>query len=697
MRECLQDVYDVPTLRELMNRVAQRRIRILEVETVTPSPFAASLLFGYVGAFMYEGDSPLAERRAAALSLDSTLLAELLGRVELRELLDQKVIESTVAQLQHLADDRRVRDAEGVADLLRLLGPLTEAEVAQRSTVDDVGGWVEGLRSARRALTVSFAGQTWWVAVEDIGLLRDGVGIAVPVGIPASFTESVADPLGELLGRYARTRGPFTTVDAAERFGLGLRVTADVLGRMSADRRLVRGEFTTSIPVDTEQWCDADVLKILRRRSLAALRAQVEPVSTAAYARFLPAWQQVGVEKSTGVDGLASVIEQLSGVPIPASAIEPLVFGQRVRNYQPAMLDELLAAGEVTWSGAGEIGSGDGWIAFHSAETAPLTLATPADFELTDVHREVLDTLGNGGAYFFRQLTGGAPEADTKAALWELIWAGRVTGDTFAPVRALLAGSGKRGGAHRQRQRPPRLSRYSVAHAQTRTTDATVAGRWSALPHPEPDSTIRAHFTAELLLNRYGVLTKGASEGTPGGFAMLYKVLTALEDVGRCQRGYFVESLGGAQFAVASTVDRLRTYLDDLDRQRRDYHAVVLAAADPANPYGAALPWPTEADTGHRPGRKAGALVILVDGELTWFLERGGRSLLAFSTDVEAHAAAATALVELVGAGRLRALLVERINGVPVLETGAGPQHVAVQDALTASGFSRTPRGLRLR
>ncbi|MCW2734771.1 MAG: Lhr-like helicase, partial [Mycobacterium sp.] len=564
VRECLQDVYDVPMLREVMNRVAQRRIRILEVETPTPSPFAASLLFGYIGAFMYEGDSPLAERRAAALSLDSTLLAELLGRIELRELLDPKVIESTVAQLQHLAADRAVRDAEGVADLLRLLGPLTEQEIAERSTADDVGGWLEGLRSARRALTVSFAGRTWWVAIEDVGLLRDGVGIAVPVGVPASFTEPVADPLGELLGRYARTRGPFTTRDAAERFGLGLRVAADVLGRMSVDRRLVRGEFTTE--EDSEQWCDADVLKILRRRSLAALRAQVEPVSTAAYARFLPAWQQVGVEKSTGIDGLASVIEQLSGVPIPASAIEPLVFGQRVHDYQPAMLDELLASGEVTWSGAGSISSGDGWISFHSAETAPLTLAAPAEIDFTDVHRDILATLDHGGAYFFRQLTetAGAGDAGStvKQALWELIWAGWVTGDTFAPVRALLAGSGRRGGTHRQRQRPPRLSRYSVAHAQTRTTDATVAGRWSALPHAEPDSTVRAHFSAELLLNRYGVLTKGSAEGVPGGFAMLYKVLTALEDAGRCQRGYFVESLGGAQFAVASTVDRLRTYLD---------------------------------------------------------------------------------------------------------------------------------------
>jgi ATP-dependent Lhr-like helicase len=698
VRECLQDVYDVPTLCDLMKRVAQRRIRILEVETTTPSPFAASLLFGYVGAFMYEGDSPLAERRAAALSLDSTLLAELLGRVELRELLDQKIIEATNAQLQHLAEDRRVRDAEGVADLLRLLGPLTEREVADRSTAEDVNGWLEGLHTARRALTVSFAGQTWWVAIEDVGLLRDGVGIAVPVGIPASFTDTVTDPLGELLGRYARTRGPFTTRDAAERFGLGLRVAADVLGRMSVDRRLVRGEFTVQ---DTEQWCDADVLKILRRRSLAALRAQVEPVSTSAYARFLPAWQQVGAERSSGVDGLASVIEQLSGVPIPASAIEPLVFGQRVRNYQPAMLDELLASGEVTWSGAGSISSGDGWIAFHMAETAPLTLGAPAEIEFTDAHREIMATLGHGGAYFFRQLadaaSAGDPTSTVKQALWELIWAGWVTGDTFAPVRALLSGSGRRGGTHRQRQRPPRLSRYSVAHAQTRTTDTTVAGRWSALPHAEPDSTIRAHFSAELLLNRYGVLTRGSAEGVPGGFAMLYKVLTALEDAGRCQRGYFVESLGGAQFAVASTVDRLRTYLDELDQQRRDYHAVVLAAADPANPYGAALPWPSETDTGHRPGRKAGALVVLVDGELTWFLERGGRSLLSFSTDAEAHGAAGAALVDLVGAGRLQSLLVERINGVPVLEPGAGPDHAAVHDALTGSGFSRTPRGLRLR
>jgi ATP-dependent Lhr-like helicase len=699
IRECLQDVYDVPTLTALMADIASRRVRVTEAETATPSPFAASLLFGYVGAFIYEGDSPLAERRAAALSLDTTLLAELLGRVELRELLDPDVIAATGRQLQHLSADRIARDAEGVADLLRLLGPLTEDEIAARASGAEVGGWLEGLRAARRALTVSFAGRTWWVAVEDIGRLRDGVGVAVPVGVPDSFTEAVADPLGELLGRYARTHTPFSTADAAARFGLGLRVAADVLGRMAADGRLVRGDFVAEAASD--QWCDAEVLRILRRRSLAALRAQVEPVSTAAYARFLPAWQQVGAETNSGIDGLLSVLDQLAGVRMPASAIEPLVLAPRVRDYSPAMLDELLASGEVMWSGAGAISGNDGWIAFHACDTAPLTLTAGAEIEFTDAHRAIMATLGGGGAFFFRQLGNGAAESELKSALWELIWAGWVTGDTFAPVRAMLAGgpgTRKRATpAHRQR-RPPRLSRYSVAHAQTRATDPTVAGRWSALPPPEPDSTLRAHHQAELLLNRHGVLTKGAvaAEGVPGGFATLYKVLTAFEDAGRCQRGYFVESLGGAQFAVASTVDRLRSYLDTVDPERPQYQAVVLAAADPANPYGAALPWPARAsddEVAARPGRKAGALVTLVDGELAWFLERGGRSLLSFTDDPDAHHAAAGALADLVGARRVDSILVERVNGVPVLQLRESPIHAA----LTAAGFASTPRGLRLR
>ncbi len=705
VRECLQDVYDVPTLTALMSRIAQRRVRLLEVETPTPSPFAASLLFGYVGAFMYEGDSPLAERRAAALSLDTTLLAELLGRVELRELLDPDVVAATEQQLQHLAEDRRARDAEGVADLLRLLGPLTETEITDRTTASEVGPWLDGLLAAKRALRVSYAGETWWVAVEDIGRLRDALGVAVPVGVPADFTESVTDPLGELLGRYARTRGSFSTAQAASRFGLGVRVAGDALSRMALDGRLVRGEFST-IPDDTsEQWCDAEVLRILRRRSLAALRAQVEPVSRHAYARFLPAWQQVGA--ASGVEGLATVIEQLAGAPVPASAVEPLIFSPRVRGYQPAMLDELLASGEVVWSGAGAISGTDGWVVFHPADTAPLTLAEPTELDLTDAHRAILNVLGtpgeSGGAFFFRQFAADLGEDAVKAALWELIWAGWVSGDTFAPVRALLTG-GRRPGTRRaatashRHRRAPRLSRYSVAHAQARPADPTVAGRWSALPAREPDSTPRAHFTAELLMNRYGVLTKsavaslGPTDSVPGGFAMLYKVLTALEEAGRCQRGYFVESLGGAQFAAASTVDRLRGYADTVDREAPDYNAVVLAAADPANPYGAALPWPAGSG-GHRPGRKAGALVILVDGALAWYLERGGRSLLNFHDDADAQRWAAAALAEMVGSGRLAGIVVEKLDGLPALEA----TQTDTAAALLAAGFARTPRGMRMR
>ncbi|MFN8100879.1 MAG: ATP-dependent helicase [Mycobacterium sp.] len=694
VRECLQDVYDVPALTDLMSRIASRRVRVQEVQTALPSPFAASLLFGYVGAFMYEGDSPLAERRAAALSLDTALLAELMGRVELRELLDADVVSGTEKQLQHLNPERAARDAEAVADLLRVLGPLTSDEIAARSTASDVGAWLAGLAEARRVLTVSYAGQSWWVAVEDIGRLRDGVGVAVPVGVPAAFTQAAADPLGELIGRYARTHGPFTTAAVAGRFGLGLRVAADVLGRLAADRKLTPGEFVDAA-VDTpgnEQWCDSEVLRILRRRSLAALRAQVEPVDTAAYGRFLPAWQQVGAAATAGIDGLAGVIEQLAGVPLPASAVEPLVFGQRVADYSPAMLDELLASGEVIWSGR------DDWVAFHLADSAPLTLTPPLELDLTDLHRAVLAALDTGGAYFFRQLAvPGVGDTELKEALWQLIRAGYATGDTFAPVRAQLTGPRRSGTPPHRQRRAPRLSRYSVARPQARSADPTVAGRWSALPVPEPDSTLRAHFQADQLLARYGVLTRGsvAAEEVPGGFAMLYKVLTALEEAGRCQRGYFVESLGGAQFSMASTVDTLRSFAGGIDGtttpEAVEAPAVVLAASDPANPYGAALPWPA-GDAGHRPGRKAGALVALVGGQLVWFVERGGRSVLTFTSDPDAHQAAAGALADLVGARRVDGLLVERIDGEPVL----GPTSAAAE-ALMSAGFSRTPRGLRLR
>ena len=477
------------------------------------------------------------------------------------------------------------------------------------------------------------------------------------------------------------------------------------------------------------EWCDAEVLRKLRRRSLAALRAEVEPVDATAYGRFLPAWQNVrtpggrGQSALRGLDGIVTAVDQLSGVPIPASAWEPLVLASRVSNYQPAMLDELMAAGEVLWSGAGSLPGNDGWISLHLADSAELTLNPAIDFEPGDAQRRLLEHLqNNGGGYFFRQLTevaGGMDavlsDQDVVAALWDLAWAGRITGDTFAPVRALIAGGHT---AHRQvgrapRARAPRLSRLGRAHGTgllgspgltggrygsvtgTAPAPPLAAGRWSALPSPELDPTIHARATAELLLDRYGVVTRGSvmAENILGGFGLMYKVLARLEEAGRCRRGYFIEHLGAAQFAVPATVDRLRSYVEDAQLHKPEPVALALAATDPANPYGAALPWPAlnvDAGTGHRPGRKAGALVVLVDGALVLYVERGGKTLLAFSDDTEVLAAAGTALVGVVTRGAVDKLIMEKVNGHGILDT-------PVAAALAQAGAYSTPKGLRIR
>lgn len=687
LRECLQDVYDIGTLVRLMSSIEQRRIRIVEVQTEVPSPFAAAQLFSYIGGFMYDEDRPLAERRAAALSLDTGLLAELMGRVELRELLDPAVIETTEKQLQRLAEERKARDAEGLADLFRLLGPITAEEVSARCSGAGAD-WLRELVAAHRVIETHYGQRAWWAAVEDAARLRDALGVPVPPGVPAAFTDATADPLGELLGRYARTHGPFTTGQAAERFGIGIRVAADALAALAARGQLVRGEFTSEA-TDSEQWCDAEVLRILRRRSLAALRAQVEPVSTSAFARFLPDWQYLD-SSLRGVDGVATVIDQLAGVPIPASAWESLILARRVRDYSPQMLDELLASGEAVWSGHGSITAQDGWIALHPSEVAPATLAAPDSVVLDEAHRAILDGLAAGGGFFFRQFGDGA----TRAALWDLVWAGQVTGDTFAPLRALLGTAATSRTTHRNR-RAPRLRAYTPIPTAA-PVDPAVAGRWSLLPERLADGTERSHTQAELLLGRYGVVTKGSvvAEGVAGGFAWLYKVLSTFEDNGRCRRGYFVESLGGAQFASPSTVDRLREYLDTVDDERTPQRATVLAATDPANPYGAALVWPrTASDSGHRPGRKAGALVALVDGHLVLYIERGGKSLLSFVTDPTMLHAAALGTMDLVRAGGLDGLVVEKIDGRSVFDIGES----AVSTALLEAGFGRTPKGLRVR
>ena len=705
VRECVQDVYDVPALVALTRDIASRKVRIVDVATTQPSPFARSLLFGYVAAFVYEGDSPIAERRAAALSLDQGLLAELLGRAELRELLDADVLAEVEAELQRLTPDRRARDAEGVADLLRLLGPLSTEEVRERS-IDgsDVDGWLSLLQDARRVVVVRLAGVERWAPVEDVARLRDGLGVPIPPGTPETFTEPVADPLGDLVARFARSHGPFTSGDVATRLGLGVAVAHQTLARLSAAGRVLEGEFR---PTGTgSEWCDAEVLRRLRRRSLAALRKEVEPVEPATLGRFLPVWQNVG-GKLRGIDGVLAVVEQLAGCAVPASALEPLVLSSRVVDYSPAMLDELTAAGEVHWAGHGTLPGTDGWVSLHLADAAPLTLPDRDEYDSTPLHESILSALDGGGAYFFRQLSDAVGATDDQSmvtALWDLVWSGRLSNDTLAPLRAFTSGGRV---AHRSRRTPPRgrITSRPRRSMPSRTGPPSAAGRWSLLPDLETDPTRRAHASAEAMLERHGVVTRGAvtSERVPGGFAGVYKVLSAFEDSGRCRRGYFIGSLGAAQFGVPGAVDRLRSFSTEIGsppgEKRR---SLALAATDPANPYGAALPWPDRVShdpeasgAGHRPGRKAGALVVLVDGELTVYVERGGRTLLTFADDFDILGPAIDALALAVRQGALGRLTVERADGESIL--GRGDRSSTLRQALEGAGFIATPRGLRLR
>ncbi|PRB11650.1 ATP-dependent helicase [Microbacterium sp. MYb72] len=694
LREVLQDVYDLPSLRKLATAIADRRVRLVETQPAQPSPYARDLLFGYVGAFMYEGDSPLAERRAAALSVDPALLGELLGTVELRELLDPAVIAQFEREAQRLDPERRARGLEGVADLLRMLGPLDAAEVAERlEEPTDAASHLDALVAARRAIPVTVAGMSRVAAIEDAGRLRDALGVALPTGIPVAFLEPVADPLGDLVARHARMHGPFTTDTVASRFGLGAAVARHTLQRLETAGRITSGYFLPEAAGSASdlEWCDTEVLRRLRMRSLAAIRGSVEPVSPEAYARFLPDWQHLK-RPLDGLDGVLSVIEQFAGVPIPASAWESLVLPSRVHDYVPAMLDELTAAGEVVWAGNGTLPGRDGWVSLHPADLAPFTLPEPeTELATGSLEAQVLSALHAGGAYFAAQLkemTGAENEQSVLDALWSLTWAGRVTNDTFSPLRSLLAGGSQ---AHKVTRRAPRARTYrGVSLTRTAPRPTSIGGRWSLLPAVETDAARRATVTAGLLLDRYGVVTRGAvqAEGVPGGFAQAYRVLAGFEEAGHCRRGYVIEKLGAAQFAASATVDRLRTFAGLADPPPRT--AVTLAATDPANPYGAALGWPRREGVSHRPGRKAGGLVVLVDGALVLYLERGGRTVLSFSDDLDVLRAASSDLAATARARRLDTLTVEKVNGDGVYGTDFA---LALQEA----GFVVTPRGYTLR
>ena len=743
-RECLQDVYDLAALDTLMKRLGEGAIEIAEVTTQVPSPFASSLLFGYVAEFMYETDAPLAERRASVLSLDSGLLSDLLGQVDLGELLDQDVSERIENELQRLAPGYQAKGIEGVVDLLRELGPLSTTEIAQRliEGSGDAKTHLAELERERRVIRVRLAGDERWASIDDAVRLRDALGTSLPATIPEIFLQPATDPLRELLARFARTHTPFTTGEVATRLGLGVAVADAALDRLREQGKVLKGSFGVERrlqaldlsgiggnPLSRHEWVGDEVFRRLRLRSLQAAREATRPASREAYARLLAerhglvaAFAGHAAAQTTspggalvGIDGVARVIEQLAGVLLPASLWESQILPARVRDYAPGMLDELIATGAVLWSGHGRLGDDDGLVAFHRQEFAAETMPdVPAKSAVSSLQQAILDVLAGGGAYFVRQIATLAQDrlagneaaesapapSDIHEALWDLAWAGFVTTDTWSPLRALA------GGRALQRATPAKIVRPSrglhgrplmagpVGGAASLGSpafgDPTLAGRWSLL-HREPVSdTVRALALAEGLLDRFGVVTRGAAiaEDVPGGFPALQPVFRGMEDAGRVLRGRFVEGLGAAQFAERPTIDRLRELTD---ARPVESVAVALSTADPANPFGLILPWPAHRSA-VRPTRRSGGFVTISDGSLLFYLSPGGRNMLTYldADDPANTTALATGLMAFSAALKRERRLIftlELIDDKPVKNTG-------LTAALRAIGFSRVPKGL---
>lgn len=881
-RECLQDVYDLPALLQVHRALQSRGIALMEVETEAPSPFARTLLFEYVAEHLYDADAPAAERRAAALALDPAMLAELLGTTGLRELLDPAVLTQTLARLQRTGERYRASGVEGAADLLRQLGPLSAGELAERlrpesadpelvppnrseehraaeppASEEYARKLAEQLVHARRAYTFEGPGtpesgpQFYYAAAEDAARLRDGLGIMPAAALPLAFLEPVAEPLEDLVSRFARTNIPFGVHEAAAHFSrltpVGTGVLLPVLLRLQRQRRVTSGEFLPEVlrgaseraggPSGSPEWVDVQVLRTIRARSLAALRQEIEPVPARAYGFFLPAWQNVRslsvrvarplaeasaygaylepqrtariideapapltsaapenireehadapygaqrLDEPALQEELLTAIDQLAGVRMPASALETLILPARVKGYRPHLLDELMMTGRVFFTGAGRLGGAsqrsDGWIRLHLSESAPLTLGPgyPADF-LREEEPELLkrmqtpgtlehaihEALAHGGLFVpalrervVQILSEAAAPGQTvsfpdttelSSALWRLVWAGVLTNDSFGPVRATLAGARS---AHPTPASAPRLSRVSrrgagrIAAARASMGRSPRGGYAGGGPSPvapqdsgrfsrvdsllgEPlDPTVTALARADLLLDRYGVLTRGClqSEDSPGGFSQLYRIYSEAEDRALVRRGYFIEGLGAAQFAAPATVDALRSAADRLgsrDEQPRrtateevfgTFTVTLLAATDPANPYGAALAWPElpklaegSAPLRHRPARKAGACVVLVDGAPVLYLERGAKTLLIFTTDPVLLEAAAPAIARMMDSGGMDKISIEKVNDVELLDgsptfdrNGEDPVQT-LRCALQHQGFYTTVRGLSMR
>jgi ATP-dependent Lhr-like helicase len=710
-RECLRDVFDMQALIETLRAIEQRQLRVHVVETRKPSPFAASLLFSYVANFLYDGDAPLAERRAQALTIDQDQLRELLGEADLRELLDADAIAEVEEIAQCLPENYRARSADGIHDLCLRLGDLSRDELARRVVSPDLLTHVDRLVRSRRLLELRIAGERRLIAAEDAARYRDALGVPLPPGLATALLETVAHPVLELVRRYGRTHGPFTTREAADRFALDAEAVEAALRQLAHEGRVLEGGFRPGGL--HREWCDAEMLRLIRRKSLAKLRREVEPVEQHTLARFLTHWQGLLSPRRSGhghLDALLDAIESLQGAPLPASLLESAILPARIAEYASAGLDTLIAAGEVTWAGVEPIGERDGRIALFLADKFPLLMQQrPQTEPLTEREEKLLSVLESTGASFFDALhaaVGGGYPGETIDALWNLVWRGLITNDSLHALRAYIAKPDS--------ARAPRRLQTGAVFRSRKTTPPTAQGRWSLLPvraqkgseNAGPSATEASHALALQLLNRYGVLMREsvAAENVPGGFSAVYDVLKALEESGRIRRGYFVAGLGATQFALPAAVDLLRQLRTAPPEEKPEF--VQLAAADPANPYGSVLRWPelpvADEDSESAPRlltRSAYAEVILRNGQLVAWLRRGNPNVLIFLPPEEPERSqAASGLAHFLcarGQERMRGgshqgVLITTINGQPV---AAHPMARFLMDA----GFHPGPLGMHLR
>jgi ATP-dependent Lhr-like helicase len=628
-RECVRDLLDLSATIEVLKQIERGAIRVTAIDSERPSPFASALLFSYIANYIYDGDAPLAERRAQALAIDQSQLEEILGSTDFRELLDLAVLDEVEAQLQALDPDYQARHADGLHDLLLKLGDLSRDEIAARCASQEAAASIDTLAGARRVLAVRIAGAPRFIPVEYAGRYRDALGLPLPPGLPEAFLGRSEHPLADLLRRYARTHGPFTTADVAKRYGIGVADAEPALRSLNAAGKLLEGEFRPG-GVHRE-WCDPDVLQKVRRKTLAKLRREVEPAAQHAFVRMVTRWQGVAVPRR-GLDALVDTIELLQGASLPASELEREILPARISDYRIGDLDALLASGEVVWVGRERIGERDGRIALYLAEALPQLLppealrAEPAS-PLSDRAQSIVERLRTQGASFFtplHQACGGGFPGDTLEALWELVWAGLVTNDTYFPIRHLLHAKDSqrtRGGpADGPPGSPDFLRRVRLRGGRSNAEQ----GRWSLIEQrltqpPEPAEWSAA--MARQLLVRNGIVMRetALAEGIPGGYGNIYPALRTMEENGWARRGMFVAALGAAQFAMTSAIDLLRNLRTDPDLPE----VVHLAATDPANPYGAVLPWPRE----HSQARASGASVVLINGRLAAFLRRSNPAI----------------------------------------------------------------------